>query len=136
MPLGGEVAYLGLGGAPTATEPGATLRLSPRFLSLRPLTQDYSVSVGLKAIDGSWERKSDGTPALGAIPTLKWLGGWIVEDPHDLALRSDTPDGEAAITLSLYDAFTLAPLQVLDERLVRQGQGTYIEMGRMQIVGN
>ncbi|NLD44279.1 MAG: hypothetical protein GX657_12395, partial [Chloroflexi bacterium] len=98
------------------------------FLSLRALTRDYSVSVGLARPDLGWEAKSDGTPALGAIPTLKWVRGWTVEDPHALPLEAGAPTGAAQVVLTVYDAFTLQPLNVLDERLVREGQGTSLRL--------
>jgi hypothetical protein len=108
---------------------GKDLWLRPRFLALRSLVNDETVSVGLRSASG-WEQKADGTPALGAIPTLKWVKGWLVADAHRLALAADAPQGDLALTLQVYDAFTLRPLGVLDERLVRLGQGTTVEMSR------
>jgi len=133
VPLGGEMAFVGLQHPPQAAYGGRTLWLRPRFLALGALLRDYTVSVGLARRDPFWEQKADGTPALGAIPTLKWVRGWLVEDPHPLPLATGTPAGPAAVTLSVYDAFTLEPLGVLDERLVRQGQGTYLEWGSLEI---
>ena len=100
---------------------------------MRPLVQDYSLSLGLRRDDLGWELKSDGTPALGAIPTLKWVRGWVVTDRHSLAVPVDAPQGAASITLEVYDAFTLEPLQVLDERLVREGQGTRLRIGQVPV---
>lgn len=119
VPLGGEMAYLGcsIGGG----EGGVTLR--PRFLALRPLVRDYAVSAGLLDPATGREVKSDGTPALGAIPTLKWLRGWRVTDPHRLLAGAPSPKEGARTVVTVYDAFTLEPLNVLDERLVRDGQG-------------
>jgi hypothetical protein len=137
VPLGGEMALLGMEGLPSASlRPGDAPRPVARFLALQPLTNDYSVSLGLERADGSWHLRSDGTPALGAIPTLKWLTGWTVHDPRRLVLPDDAPQGPAIVVLTVYNAFTLQPLPVLDERLVRQGQGTRIEVGRVDIAGN
>jgi len=120
VPLGGDMVYLGCG-APDEI-PGASAWLSPRFLALRPLSRDYSVSVGLVDSTGQ-EIKADGTPGLGALPTLKWLQGWKVTDPHRLVLRDAAFQEGARTVVTVYDAFTLEPLNVLDERLVREGQG-------------
>lgn len=123
IPLDAGLALVGLEQRVAA---GQSVWLKPIFLCMAPLTDDYTVSVGIKEIASGREVKSDGTPALGAIPTLKWIGGWLVEDPHlveSLGIR-----GETRITLSLYDAFTLQPVRVLDERRVRQGQGTFLEL--------
>ena len=138
VPLGGEMAYVGLDDAAAVAAAtavaGGDVWLRPRFLALRPLTADYAVSVGLARTDLGWEQKVDGTPALGAIPTLKWVTGWLVRDAHVLSLAPDAPPGDAAITVGVYDAFTLAPLQVLDERLVRAGQGVQLSAGGMTII--
>jgi hypothetical protein len=134
IPLGREMAYLGLAQPlPAALAVGSALTLTPRWLALRPLNADYAVSVGLERRDPAWQRKADGVPALGAIPTLKWLRGWQIEDAHPLAVPSDAPRGAATLTLAVYDAFTGAPLPVLDERLVAQGQGITLELGTVRL---
>lgn len=131
IPLGGEMALVGWTAAPVRAPAGEALRLTPRFLALRPLNADYSVSVGLRG--QGWELKDDGTPAWGAIPTLKWLGGWQVADPRTLPLGGAPPGAGGEAILSVYDAFTLHPLQVLDERLARQGQGTELRLGAVTL---
>ena len=127
------MALLGIANPPQRAAPGEELALEPVFLALQPLTEDDSVSVGVRWEGGTYEVKSDGTPALGAIPTLKWLRGWVVGDPHRLAVGTDAPSGQASMTVEVYDAFTLEPLHVLDERLVREGQGTFVKAGRLDI---
>ena len=68
-------------------------------------------------------------PALGAIPTLKWIAGSGVVDRHVIDIPRDALPGPAAVSLILYDNFTQQPLALLDEQLVRRGQsiplGTY-----------
>jgi hypothetical protein len=134
VPLGGELAFLGLSQPRDASVAGEPITLRPRFLALRPLLRDYSVSLGLVGDDSAWERKEDGTPAMGAIPTLKWLSSWVVTAPHAPAPPADVPPGKALVTLSVYDAFTLSPLAVLDERLAREGQGVFLQAGEVQLV--
>ncbi len=133
IPLGGEMVFVGWKDLPDAAPRGQDVTLSPRFLTLRPLVADYSVSAGLSRPDLGWEAKSDSTPALGAIPTLKWVRGWQVTDRHILSLDEVSP-GSAICTLTVYDAFTLEPLSVLDERLVRAGQGVTPQTGAVSIV--
>jgi hypothetical protein len=132
IPLGGAIALTGLHG-PARVAPGELARFTPNWLALRPLVDDYSVSLGLLNRATGWEVKSDGTPALGAIPTFKWVKGWRVADPRRITPPSDGPAGEVEIILDVYDAFTLEPLAVLDERLVRQGQGITLEVGSVQV---
>jgi hypothetical protein len=132
VPLGGEMAFTGWRIVPEQAISGEILRLQPRFLALRPLVHDYSVSLGFENTAEGWEVKSDGTPALGAIPTLKWLRGWQVEDSRRLTVPQDA-GGPGTLTLSAYEAFTLEPLQVLDERLVREGQGTTLRLESLPV---
>jgi len=128
VPLGGEMAFVGWSSPPDTPSAGQTVWLRPRFLALRPLVNDETVSAGLRHVATGWEQKADGTPAMGAIPTLKWIKGWQIEDARRLDLGADAPAGHYALTLQVYDAFTLRPLDVLDERLVKAGQGTTLSV--------
>lgn len=96
------------------------------WTALRPLTQDYSVSA--QATGAGWRAQDDGTPALGAIPTLKWIRGMGVTDRHRLVRPADA-QGQGALTVSVYDAFTLDPLIVLDDRFLKLGQGQAPQVG-------
>ncbi|HHX66202.1 MAG TPA: hypothetical protein GX702_15100 [Chloroflexi bacterium] len=125
--------YCGSVGVSDVVSPGQPALLNARFLALRPLTADYTVSAGLLARESGWERRTDGTPALGMIPTLKWVRGWQVTDYRTVEVPAEAEPGEALPTLVVYDAFTLQPLQVLDERLVQRGQGTHLELAPVTI---
>ena len=126
VPLGGEIVYLGMASELDTDQ----VVLTSTLLSLRPLMNDYSVSVGLRSADGS-ELKDDGTPGLGSIPTLKWLGGWQVDDPHTIELAQGEAVEGWQRTLTVYDAFTLESLAVLDDRLVNAGQGLTLVDGTL-----
>lgn len=90
---------------------------------------DYTVSV--QAHGDDWTAQDDGTPALGAIPTLKWLPGMVIHDRHRIRLPADLPeDAPYRVTVGVYDAFSLEPLPVTDGELVRQGQGQAVEIDR------
>jgi hypothetical protein len=102
------------------------------FVATRALTRDYTVSVSLRGEADNWQAQHDGTPALGAIPTLKWIRGITVKDEHSLRLPVDA-GGRGLLRLTVYDAFTVRPLPVLDERLARLGQGTQIELGSIEV---
>jgi hypothetical protein len=104
-------------------EPGDSLTLEQYLQSARPLTNDLVVSVrliGLEA-DGlhwAWWDLNDSIPAMGAIPTLKWIAGSSVRSPHQVTVAPAATPGQAITgALTLYDAFTSRPLAVLDERI-------------------
>ena len=120
LDLGGEMVVVGASWRPDRPAPGSPLVAELEFLAQRPLLRDYSVSLSLEG--EGWRAQNDGTPALGAIPTLKWLAGWRVRDPRHLAVPAEAT-GPARLRLTVYDAFTLAPLPVGDDRLAKAGQG-------------
>lgn len=135
-----EERYICLGGEmilvrakyPSTASPGSQLETQMAFVGARPITHDYSVSVSLTDEAGAWQTQHDGTPAMGAIPTLKWIRGVTVYDEHDLALPPEAA-GRGVLRLTVYDAFTVHPLPVLDERLARLGQGTQIDLGSIEV---
>jgi hypothetical protein len=123
VPFGDALVWVGLDGPVSDLEPGADVTLGLRFLGARPLERDYVVSTSLIGLnpDGSWawpNDPDDTVPAMGAIPTLKWIRGSAVFDPHRLTVPDDAPPAPAAGSLVIYDHFTRAPLPPLDERLV------------------
>jgi len=117
--LGGEMALIGDYNSVDSTSQALDLE----FLALRPLTRDYTVSVQVEGTN--WRTQDDSTPAQGTIPTLKWVKGMKIWDSHRVRLPNGAT-GPARITLTVYDAFTLAPLPVLDDGLAKLGQGTTV----------
>jgi len=94
------------------------LTLDLKFVASRPILRDLVVSVQM---NGATHVVDDSVPALGAIPTLKWIAGSEVVDRHVLVIPQDVTPGTATVTLSLYDAFTQEPLALLDAELIKQG---------------
>ncbi len=131
--LGGEMLFVGLDAPPPREiEAGQSLRASLKFLALKPIVRDYSVSLALSGEDDSWFAQQDSTPALGAIPTLKWTRGVVVDDPHTIQVPQDAT-GSGVIHITVYDAFTLDPLPVLDAELARLGQGQHLVVGEVKV---
>lgn len=128
VPFGPGIIYLGF--APRALSvPPSNPRLC--FAASHPIQRDYAVStalVGLNPDDSwAWLDLDDGIPALGAIPTLKWIAGSRVTDPHTLSIPPDSASGRVIGTLRIYDAFTGRTLPLLDERLA--GAAPWAPMG-------
>jgi hypothetical protein len=66
----------------------------------------------------AWWDLNDSIPALGAIPTLKWMNGAAVRDPHLVVVAEDAPSGQqVGALLRLYDAFNGRPVPILDDRI-------------------
>jgi len=139
MPLGQGIVWTGETLDGLSLAPGAPVVLGQRFHSARPVNRDLVVSVrliGLEA-DGfhwAWWDLRDSVPALGAIPTLKWVAGSAVRSPHRVTVAAAAPPGQALTgALTLYDAFTGRPLPILDERLPA-GQ-PWIPLGQGVVAG-
>lgn len=116
--LGGEML---LAGAEYRKLPGDTVRVELRLVAKKPLLRDYVVSVRLTDEAGQLRSQDDTVPALGAIPTLKWIRGSCITDVHFVPLPVDAPVGPLELSLIVYDAFTMRPLGVLDDRLAKLG---------------
>jgi hypothetical protein len=106
----------------SALYPGSQLVLDLHFLATRPLMRDVVVSVQMTGEGYTWKTTADSVPALGAIPTLKWIAGSQVADRHIVDIPPDAPPGPASVSVILYDHFTQQPLALLDELLIQQGQ--------------
>jgi hypothetical protein len=117
--------------------PGHRVKLTERFTTSRPPLVDLVVSVRLVGYqeDGrswDWWDLDDGVPAMGAIPTLKWIAGSRVDHTvYPTVSRDARPDQEAEPLLLLYDAFTSRQLPILDERIT--GSHQWIPLGRVRV---
>lgn len=121
VPFGDQMVLTGASGPVRALEPGREVTLQLHLRGQRPLKRDYVVSVGLTGFNPdrswAWRDTHDTVPALGAIPTLKWIRGSKVLDPHHLTIPAETSAVPVEGTLSIYDHFTQQVLLPLDDRL-------------------
>ncbi|MFZ0543795.1 MAG: hypothetical protein WAM60_00055, partial [Candidatus Promineifilaceae bacterium] len=125
VPFGQGIVWRGDKSAafPETVSPDQQLPLRESFFSSQPVMRDLVVSVRLVGYepDGfhwAWWDLKDGIPALGAIPTLKWMGGSAVRDPHLATVSGDaTPGQRVGALLRLYDAFNGRAVPILDDRI-------------------
>ena len=136
IPLGQGIVWTGGMMPVEGVTPGAALTLRQAFAASWPITSDLVTSVRLIGYEAdglhwAWWDLSDGVPALGAIPTLKWIAGSRVNDPHVVTVNPSTPSGQpVGATVRLYDAFTNRPLPILDERITTDLQLPWIPLGQ------
>ncbi|MBK8985552.1 MAG: DUF2723 domain-containing protein [Chloroflexi bacterium] len=139
VPLGQGIVWTGglLPAGPFAA--GAPLTLRQAFAASTPVTADLVASVRLIGYEAdgfywAWWDLSDGVPALGAIPTLKWIAGSQVNDPHFVRVDLAAGDGQTiGATVRLYDAFTGRPVPILDERITGELQLPWIPLGQTRV---
>jgi hypothetical protein len=118
--LSGGIVYLDSSEVNDEVKPGDEVKINLNFTAARPLLRDTVVSVQMTG--NGWRVTDDWVPALGAIPTLKWIAGSQVLDPHLLTIPENAAPGLAQLSVILYDAFTQEPLALLDAELIKQGQ--------------
>ena len=125
VPFGQGIVWSGPLLDPEQTlQPGDSIILRQTFHSNQPILRDISTSVrlvGYEADNFTWAwadlDEDFGVPAMGAIPTLKWIGGSAVHDPHQFTVPTTAVPGQrVGVLLNLYDTFINRPIPVLDER--------------------
>jgi hypothetical protein len=138
VPLGQGIIWYGDSVARrAAARVGQSWNLDNDFVAIRPNTRDNVVSSSLVGfasdnVTWDWVAQDDGIPALGAIPTLKWIGGSRIDDPRRVTIANKAYSGQLVSgVLGLYDAFTNQPLNVLDEGIAAMGPG--IPLGNVTI---
>ena len=91
---------------------GDQLKVDLRWLSAQAITTDDTISA---RVDGdSFHAAHDGVPALGTLPTLKWIRGSTITDRHPIALGDYR--GPLSGSVLVYNSFTQQQLPALDER--------------------
>ena len=114
VPLGDEMAVVGVRFSPAA--PGTLMTVDVHLVGLRALTDDVATSVRLTDEAGRYLGAHDCQPALGTVPTLKWIGGSRVRDRHLIPVPADWTGGAVRATLVAYERFRMTPLLPLDDR--------------------
>jgi hypothetical protein len=123
IPLGEDIAVVGA--AARLAQPGGEALIEARLAGLRPLTSDYAISIRLTDEDGRWLARHDWQPALGAIPTLKWIRGSQVVDRHMLPVPGDFVGISVRAELVAYERFREAPLPSMDGRFGQAPLGAW-----------
>ena len=114
VPLGADIALIGV--TPHPAVPGDVMAVDLTLVGLRPLTTDAATSVRLMDAGGRWLDHHDMQPALGAVPTLKWIRGSRVTDRHLLQVPADFTGDSMRGALVAYERFRLVPLIPMDGR--------------------
>jgi hypothetical protein len=86
--------------------PGSPLEVTLHWHALETPDRNYHVFVHLLDAYGAIRAQDDGPPAEGQAPTLGWLPGEYVRDPHRLELPLDLPQGVVRLRVGLYDPVT------------------------------
>ena len=108
IPFADQIALMGS----STSRVGDQLKVDLYWVANRPIMTDYVVSA--RVAGAGFQAAHDGVPALGALPTLKWIRGSQITDRHPIDLGNYR--GPLAGTVLVYDSFTQQLLPALDER--------------------
>lgn len=114
VPLGDEMAVVGMRASPAI--PGAVMTVDVTLVGLRALTTDDATSVRLTDDTGRFLGAHDCQPALGTVPTLKWIAGSRIRDRHLIPIPADWAGGSVRATLVAYERFRMTPIPPMDDR--------------------
>lgn len=107
-----KIRLLGYDLASVPVEPGRSFEVTLYWKTLSRTDRIYAVFNHLVASDGTLQAQQDGWPRQGMHHTSQWLPGEVVEDHYTIQVPLDTPPGEYALRVGMYDADTKERLLV------------------------
>jgi len=114
--LGGLVKFLGYDLEWTGFSSGEVVPLTLYWQGLEQMDTSYTVFTHLIDEDKRIWGQQDNLPQEGEHPTTLWIEGEVVTDRYNIVVNPDTPSGQYAIEIGLYDAATEGRLPVLNEK--------------------
>lgn len=120
-------------GSEVRTSPAAgeiTLRLW--WVGLTQPARDYKFFVHVEDAAGRRWAQEDRMPVFNASPTTRWGENELVWEYYRIPLPADAPAGEYTLYAGIYDAETLANLDLLDTAGNPQGQRFVLGTVRVQ----
>jgi hypothetical protein len=104
--FGDQVRLVGYDLSAAQLTPGSILTVTLYWQAQRKMDSDYAVFVHLFDASGQLVTVHDGGLAEGTRPTMGWLPGEYVADPHRLTIPNELAPGDYRLELGLYDAKT------------------------------
>ncbi len=113
---------------PAQAAPGDVIYLMLQWTTDVALTTDDTVFTHLLWPDGALLAGSDSQPVSGTRPTSTWAPGELIVDRYALLLPPDTPPGDYAVQIGLYDLPTSTRLT-----LAQPGAPDYLILGTIRV---
>jgi hypothetical protein len=111
----GLVEFLGYDLEATGFSPGEAVPLTLYWRALEQMDTSYTVFTHLIDEENRIWGQQDNVPKQGQHPTTLWIEGEVVADPYRIVVDPNTPSGQYAIEIGLYNADTAVRLPVLNE---------------------
>lgn len=101
--------------------------------ALRPLDEDYRVTLSLRDTLGQAWGQWDGRPTTYLFPTERWSVGQTVFGRYDLVPMPGTPPGDYGLEVGVYSQDNPNGLDVLDQAGAPQGTRVILGAVRMSV---
>jgi mannosyltransferase len=101
--------------------------------ALRPLEEDYRVSLILRDTSGQAWGRWDGRPSAYLYPTDRWREGQIVPGCYDLVPEPGTPPGDYGLDVGVYTEDDPIGLDVLDAAGAAAGKRAILGAVRLAV---
>lgn len=101
--------------------------------ALRPLDQDYRMSLVLRDTSGQTWGQTDGRPSAYLYPTDRWRVGQVVPGQYDLVPMPGTPPGDYGLEVGVYTEADPVGLDILDDAGAAQGKRAMLGAVRLSV---
>ncbi len=112
--------------------PGQKLGVTLSWQGLRPIAEDYTISVQLIGPDGRLHGQEDAWPVQGTFPTSQWAPGQRIADPYQVPLSADAPQGRYQVGIAVYLLATQTRLPLVDAS--GRAIGDIAWVGELQVI--
>lgn len=113
-------------------EAGKSIEVALYWRALRPLHEDYKVSLRIYTLLGKLLAQADEQPLGSFYPSSRWSPGQTIYHPMKVKVPSGTPPGRYFLDLVVYSPSTFTPLPVRDEKW--GVQGVRVRLGEIEIL--
>lgn len=108
-------------------EAGGAIEVALYWSALRPLLEDYKVSLRIYTPTGKLLAQADEQPLGSIYPSSRWPPGQTIYHPMKVKVPCGTPPGHYFLDLVVYSISTLAPLSV-------KNGGTKARLGEIEVL--
>ena len=113
-------------------EAGGTVEVRLYWRALKPLPEDYKVSLRLYTKTGKLLTQADEQPIGSYYPSSHWPPGQTIYHPMKVKVPVGTPPGGYFLDILVYPSTTMEPLPVRDEKWAVQG--VRVRLGEVEVL--
>ncbi len=113
-------------------EAGKGIEVALYWRALKPIHEDYKVSLRLYTEAGKLLTQADELPAGSLYTSSRWPLGQIIYHPMKITVPPGTPPGSYYLDLVVYSTDSMAPLPVQNEKW--GVQGVKMRLGKVKVL--